>query len=222
MYSLPQMARAGGTVQDEMMANCGTALLDRIQLAVVVKSQGGTDEAGDTWKPLHPRTIAKRLAKQHRTTSAHAAHPSQALTEKQREKWRAIFRGYLKRFPGELSSAARVAWGVLRKDGAHTLLDKYGTQKVDILRDTGELLESLTPNSGSNRAVFRVMPGQVELGSSRPHALAHHRGVPQQNLPQRRLWPIASRWPDPWWYDILSEAQVGVVELTMQVVTNIP
>lgn len=220
LTTLPQRARAGGVVQDAMLTDAGEALLDRIQRAFARKSQGGSDEAGQSWKPLSSRTIAHR-ARRTRAASGRSAHPSQALTPKQQEKWRAIFRSQLKKFPGDLSSAAKVAWVILKKEGAHTLLDKYGTQKIDILRDTGELMESLTPRSGSARAIFRVLPGQVELGTSRPHALAHHLGVPKINLPQRRLWPPIDRFPDSWWYDILSEIQSGVVELTLQVVREV-
>lgn len=226
-------------MQDAMLTDVGVALLDRIQEAFAAKSQGGTDEAGESWKPLSPRTIAGRIYKRAgrtRTGSARAAHPSQALTPKQRERWWQVYRQYLGRFrrgargvqgglivatPADKSAAAKVAWTVLKREGAHTLLDKYGKDKVDILRDTGELMESLTPNSGSNRSVFRVLPGQVEVGTSRPYALAHHLGVPRKNLPKRALWPAPQKWPSSWWYDILAEIQAGIVELILQVVREV-
>lgn len=222
LATLPQRARAGGVVQDAMLTDAGEALLDRIQEAFAKKSQGGIDDANESWKPLAPRTIARRLAKRSQATvTERAAHPSQALTEKQRERWWSIYRQQLARFRGNKSSAAKVAWTILKGEGAHTLLDKYGMQKVDILRDTGELLESLTPHSGSSRSVFRILPGEVELGTKRPHALSHHLGDPSRNLPQRRLWTDPEKWPDSWWYDILLELQSGVVELAIQTARDV-
>lgn len=212
--------RAGGTIPDTALENCGLALLDHIQEAFAVKSQGGTDEAGEHWKPLHPKTIAYRRAKhlRSRAESGRASHPSQALTTAQQDRWWQVYRQQLARFRGDKSSAAKAAWTVLRAEGAHTLLDKYGTEKVDILRDTNDLMNSLTPHSGSDMAVLRVTPGQVEVGTSRPHSLSHHEGVPQVNLPQRRLWPEPRNFPDTWVADMLAEVRAGVVEMVKQVV----
>lgn len=218
LRSIPQKMRAGGVIPDTTLENCGLILLDHIQEAFAVKSQGGTDEAGETWKPLHPRTIAYRRAKRSRAETARAGHPSQALTQAQQDRWWQVYRQQLARFRGDKSSAAKAAWTTLRAEGAHTLLDKYGNERVDILRDTNDLMNSLTPHSNSDMAVFRVTPAQVEVGTRRPHALSHHKGVPQNNLPQRKLWPAPRDWPDYWWAGILTEVQVGIVEMVKQVV----
>lgn len=217
LLSLPQRARAGGVVQNDMMTDVGVALLDHIQEAFATKSRGKTDETGDKWTPLQPRTIAERIAKQKHPQSRNT-RPSRGLTDKQRERWWAIYRRQLARFRGDKSNAARVAWTTLKQEGAKTLIDKYGAQKVDILRDTNDLMNSLTPHSNSSLAVFRVTPAMVEVGTTRPHAILHHKGNPSRNLPQRKLWPNPKDWPSTWWRDILTEVQSGIVELTIQVV----
>ncbi len=220
LRTIPQEARAGGVVQDEMMEGAGVALLDRIQEAFAAKSRGGTDEAGETWPALSPRTIAYRRAKRSREESGRSNRPSQGLTQSQQDRWWVVYRRQLARFRGNKASAARAAWVTLKAEGARTLLEKYGDGVVDILRDTNDLMGSLTPHSGSDLAVFNVTPGQVELGTRRPHAETHHRGVPQINLPQRRLWPEPRNFPDSWWSDILAEVRAGLVELTRQVVEH--
>lgn len=202
------------------MSKCGIALLDRIQEAFAAKSQGGTDQAGERWEPLSPKTIAYRRAKRSRVESSRGKHPSQALTEEQTARWWAIYKRQLAKFRGDKSSAARVAWTILKREGAQTLFDKYSKEKVDVLRDTNELMNSLTPNSGSSKSIFRVLPGEVEVGTNRDHAITHHKGIPGK-LPQRRLWPSVNRWPDNWWYDILSEVQDGIVGLTIQAINEV-
>lgn len=221
LSSLPQRMCGGGAIASETLANCGVALLDHIQEAFAVKSRGGTDEAGEKWPSLSPKTIARRLAKQNKATTTNQYRPTHALTEQQRDRWWSVYRRQLVRFRGNKSSAARVAWTVVKMEGGQTIVDKYGHQQVDILRDTNDLMNSLTPGSGSALAVFNVTPAQVEVGTTRPYAKAHHRGVPSRRLPQRRLWPSPDKWPSTWWQGILSEVQVGIVEMTIQIVDEV-
>lgn len=51
-----------GRVKDLQIA-MGMALLQLIQKAYKDKAQGGTDEAGEKWKPLSPVTIERRMKK---------------------------------------------------------------------------------------------------------------------------------------------------------------
>ena len=57
-----------------------------------------------------------------------------------------------------------------------TLLMKYGGRQVDILRDTGLLLNSLSPGVVSAEQVFKVAPGTVIVGTNRKWAYCHHYG----------------------------------------------
>lgn len=107
-----------------------------------------------------------------------------------------------------------MAWLVLKRDGAQTLVGKYGNRPVGILRDTGLLLNSLSPGVASAEQVFRTGPGEVIVGTNRRGAAAHHRGIPGR-LPQRRLWPSPENWPAAWWDDIMDQLKQGLLDLAV-------
>jgi hypothetical protein len=158
---IPEVARGGGATANLMMARTGVALLDRIKAAFLVKSKGGTDDGGDRWRPLLPKTAARSQQK-----------------GKQSKK-------------------------------------KQGER--GILRDTGALLASLSPDKESRDQVFRVGPGSVTVGTNRRGALAHHGGVPGR-LPQRRLWPAPKKWPGTWWQPVLRQVQLGIVDIAVRLI----
>ncbi len=218
---IPHGMRGGGTEANAMMTRVGLTALGRIKRAFVVKSRGGTDEAGDRWAPLSPRTIAySRRGGRTKAERGRESRPSQALTAKQQERWWAMYRQGLAIYRGDKGSAAKRAWGILKREGATTLLQKYGGRQVEILRDTGLLLNSLSPGYGGAEQVFRVYNGGVIVGTNRRGAAAHHRGIPGR-LPQRRLWPDPSRWPASWWQDIMEQARQGLVDIAMSLLKGV-
>lgn len=223
VYQAPAAARAHGPIANEVLVRCGLALLGRIRAAFVVKSRGGTDEAGESWQPLSPRTIAYSKTRQRgrggrtRTEKKRGSHPSQALSAKQQARWWEVYRRQLAIYRGNRSHAAAVAWLVLKQEGAKTLVDKYGHRQVEILRDTGLLLNSLSPGHVGGDQVFRVGGGEVVVGTSRKGARGHHEGVPGR-LPQRRLWPEPANWPRAWWDDIRDQVKQGMVDIIADLV----
>lgn len=220
---LPALARAGGPVADAMMVRCGLAILGRIRQSFVVKARGGTDDAGDSWKPLSPKTIAYSRTRQRgrggrtKAEKSRSNRPSQALTSKQQDRWWEVYRRQLAIRKGNKGHAAAVAWLVLKREGAQTLVDKYGNRQVEILRDTGLLLNSLSPGTTSSDQVFRVGHGEVVVGTNRKGARSHHRGVPGR-LPQRRLWPDPRWWPASWYNDVLDQIRQGLVDLASLII----
>jgi hypothetical protein len=208
LSSLPDAIRASGS---EVMLRVADAILGRIREAFLVKSRGGTDEAGDSWVALQPRTIAYRRGNRNRRERKRDAHPSQALTKRQQERWRAVYSKKLRQYRDK-SRAAAIAWLVLKSEGATTLFDKYANRQVEILRDTDDLLKSLSPGEGTTHSIRRVGPGEVIVGTSREGAAAHHDGAPSRNLPQRRLWPEPGRWPVSWWRAIAAEVVAGLLD----------
>lgn len=206
-----------------MLTRCGLAALGRIKQAFVVKARGGTDEAGERWAPLSPKTIAYSKTRQHgrggrtKAEKARDAFPSQALNNRQRDRWWALYRQGLAIFKGDKGSAAKRAWGILKREGATTLLQKYGGRQVEILRDTGPLLNSLSPGVATAEQVFKVGPGSVIVGTRRKGAAAHHAGIPGR-LPQRRLWPEPGKWPASWWKDITEQARAGLIDIATKLI----
>jgi hypothetical protein len=213
---LPQAARGQhgcGDLSRAMVTAIGMAALGCIRTAFVAKARGGTDEAGERWQPLSLKTIAySRRGGRSGAERNRPNRPSQALTSKQQDRWWGVYRRSLARFKGDKSRAAKTAWFILKGEGATTLLEKYGHRQVEILRDTGLLLNSLSPGAESEEQVFRPQPGEITLGTNRVGASQHHSGVPGR-LPQRRLWPKPSNWPSNWWADLTDQARDGIVEI---------
>ncbi len=218
--SIPQEMVASGSVQSTTLEQCGLMTLAKIRDAFLVKSRGGTDEAEGRWQPLAPATIAYR----HSRSSAERRRPerpSQALTRRQRDRWWDLYRQGMAIYRGDRGHAAARAWFVLKEEGATTLFDKYSTSQVEIMIDTGLLLDSLSPNSGSEHQIFAVTPGQVVVGTARKGAKSHHVGIPGR-LPQRCLWPATNSWPSTWWQALLQQLRHGVVDLAVQMIQGLP
>lgn len=201
----------------------GVALLSKIQQAFIVKARGGTDECGIKWPPLKRSTIAQR-----RTTREERAalgiggkRVRGLLTTSEDARWRKLFatrKNWLKAKYGlsdrEASArAASIAWATLKREGAKTKLEVLGGRQVETLRDTGELLRSLSPGvedrpSGAEGQVFRTEPGRVIVGTNKKPW--HHRGIPGR-LPARHLWPPDGDLPPAWWEALLGVAQRGTL-----------
>ncbi len=173
-----QSSAAGGVgyLRQSLLTRIGLTALSFIKIAFVQKARGGTDEAGERWKPLSAYTIARRR------------HP----------------RG-----------------------------GKPGNQSVEILRDTGLLINSLTPGvpvTGTPppvpppkppKQVFRLGRGNIILGTNRQWAWTHHKGIPGR-IPQRKLWPDPRQWPKSWWDEILVQAQLGVIDIVIFLLKGTP
>lgn len=108
---------------------------------------------------------------------------------------------------------------VRRKKKARRRGELWGP--LQILYETGTLERSLRPPSRPSGAnvpvkrpaqVFSLGRNFVEVGTTRPWALAHHEGIPPW-LPRRRLWPEPKRWPRHWWRLILAEVRAGMVDV---------
>lgn len=202
-----------GTVQG-LQLRVGMTALSLIRQAFVVKSRGGTDEAGLKWAPLAPSTIARRrLGPGDRKSTTLKARAPQ-LSEKER---RAIARDARDReallvargvSPGRArglgraqAEAAGRARGLVTGKGA-----VLASRTVEILRDTGVLLASLGPGQVDN--ILKAVPGQAVVGSNLDRATWHHRGTP--TIPARRLWPAPDRWPESWMRQIYGQLVQGI------------
>lgn len=217
---VPHLAR--GAAGRGLMLRVGLAALGRVRRAFVAKARGGADETGLSWKPLSPRTVAYSRKHPGMPRKRPGTRPSWALTAAQRARWKGLFARYVRVFRGDAAHAAAVAWAVLKKEGAKTVLGRYGSAKAEILRDTGLLLNSLSPGVVAGRAaptspgtkprqVFRLGPGQVIIGTKRKGAVYHHRGT--SRLPKRPLWPAPRDWTAGWWADIQAQAVMGLLDI---------
>ena len=200
---LSKLSYSGDADIDAVLHKAGMVALGHIKKAFIAKSRGGSDEVGDRWQPLSPRTIVySRKAGRTKTERGRASHPSQALTKKQQQRWWDLYRRGLAIYNGDKEHAARRAWFILKSEGVTTLFDKYRSAKVDILRVTDSLL---------NGMLVRVEGGEILIEATAKHSAAHHYGT--SHIPQRRLWPEPSRWPQSWWDDITGAIQDGLNEI---------
>lgn len=160
----------GALVQGFQM-RIATEALSFIREAFIVKSRGGTDEAGQSWRPLS----LKYLIYGRRHPGRNFPHTSSTpptrgrlavaqwgegrarrpmLTQKLDAKWRAIF-GALVRKGLNAAIAARIAWASVKALGGRTVWAAYSPPPaVEINRDTGVLFNSLSPGIEGN--VIRI------------------------------------------------------------------
>ena len=211
LLSRPDQA---GPAMQSLLIRVGLQALSLIRQAFIIKARGGTDDAGERWPSLSPATIA--YSRRHpgvlwpgRKRAPYA--PSWMLTKAQRGRWWTLMPVV----------GPAMAWVIIKGEGAKTLIGEYGTTPVEILRDTGLLLNSLSPgappvanaNPGNvSEQVFRLEKAEVIVGTNRKHAGSHHRGIPGK-LPQRRLWPHPARWPSSWWGEMLDQARQGMIDI---------
>lgn len=190
----------------------GFQMLSIVREQFLVKSRGGTDDAGITWAALKPSTVA--YGRRHPGYRP-GRKKRPLLTPAQDKLWRGVYASSLARhLKGPLpapqnarAQAAAVAWAVVKRAGGQTVLGRFGGEKVDIGRDTGRLFNSLSPGSGSPDQILRAEPGAAVVGSNLSYAAPFHA--------RRPLWPDAGKVPQAWvdrLADTLSDGLRNVVQ----------
>jgi hypothetical protein len=190
----------------EGIANAvGIAALTDIQQNFILKSRGGIGEDGVHWAPLKPETIARRRVG--------AGETDPAILERRklvRREYGKAFRRYtLSHDPEQAASMARRT-AELKATAAtkRSKVDTLGSRSVEILRDTGILLNSLQPGDmigdiyrkPVDEQIFTVGAGHVTVGTMVPYAATHNYGDPARNIPARPFIPerVPERWLDGW------------------------
>ncbi len=197
-------------------------LFTKIHKAFEAKSAGGRDELGDQWRKLKRETIAQRPLQpggQKKLGTQYLGRSGRGLlTASQNRKWGAIFRSVFLKLVMTLgegaakAQAAKVAWSVLKREGAKTKLQAYGSRQVPIGKVSGRLEASLKPGtlSGSNYTpplgqILTFNAGSFTMGSEVPYAAAFHK--------RRRLWPtIRAMKQAGWLQEATRKAVLAVAE----------
>ena len=214
-------------------ARTSYAWFSLVKQAFIVKSRGGTDDAGIKW----PKLTAKYLAYGRRFGPGEQAALKKAaklgvgnryapggnkglLTAAELKEWQRIFArslAYLRvQMPEDEAKAraAAIAWAKLKAMGAKTKLGVYGSRQVEILRDTGVLFNSLAPGQADTLVpvnadqVARDLPGLLAVGTRVAHAGFHHHGKGKRS---RRLWPDGDKIPVAWRVKLNRETRRGVL-----------
>ena len=219
-------------------AAIGFAALSDIKQDFIRKSRGETGEDGVKWRKLDPRYLAygRRFGRGEQKALKTAAGLDKGnryapggnkglLTADQLKRWQQLFAMHLARLrlsldEGEAKArAAQIAWAKLKSEGARTKLEVFGNRQVDIGRDTGVLLNSLSPgelaNSGPNTTyakptgdggaeqIFQIMRNGVIVGTNVKYAAAFNKLRPF--IPEDDKIPAV--WQERW----LEVANQGVL-----------
>lgn len=216
----------------------GFAALSDIKNAFVIKVGGGTDEMGIRWPPLAPATIAARRVgpgdkrvragqfSKRATESQITSAVQKAELIKRRERIRkretkkALQRFRLSLPEGEAQRRAKIVGGLkATRETAQTKVQTLGGRQVQILRDTGVLLNSLGPGrltgqgtsisysnpsgEGGEEHIFEVGAGEIIVGTNVKYASTHQHGDASRNIPARPFLPdenhaVPSAWWDRW------------------------
>lgn len=212
----------GGALARGFALRLAVVAMTIIKTAYLVKAKGGTDEAGERWKPLSAFTIAERMKKGKRARESRKLKRARLAVEKaeaayKRAKSRILkspsLRGFLKNADRQTAAKARL-WAARKK--LNRAVDEYRAAlgSIEILRDTGRLYNSLSPGfTGALRpdGAMEVVPGMVTFGTNVKYARRHQYG--DRRCPQRRLWPEIGKWPRSWHNQINDAAASGIVKM---------
>lgn len=211
IYALPGILSGrladptGGEIARGFTLRVSATVMAFVKEAYAIKARGGTDAAGEKWKPLAPRTIQHRMRKgKNRPITRRRQRAREAMWRAGRELRKAkTFRNTLR--SEERIDAARRKFKAAQKEYAAAV------GSIEILRDTGRLFNSLSPGYGGrvmSDGALDVRPGIAVFGTNVKYAKYHHFGT--KRCPQRRLWPVVERWPGVWWEDVRGAAQRGL------------
>lgn len=219
-------------IHQRFLLAMGLALLGNIKSAYVVKARGGTDEMGIKWAPLQPQTIANRRVGPRDTRTRKGASKQdadRAQLIKEREKIRKReYKKILKRLGARMpikqakTRASRAAGQIATRITGKTKVQTLGSRQVEILRDTGVLLNSLTPadRNGDSYSpppgqIMNVQQGAVAVGTNVLYAATHQHGDKSRNIPARPFLPV-KKLPREWVEDINEAGAIALAETLEQ------
>ena len=218
----------------------GFAVLSDVKDAFLVKSRGGTDEMGVTWPPLQPETIARRRVGPRDIKQSETIKKRQSIVRNLRRKRvkeltdrfsLSLPLEQAKQRAREIADSSSEKTSRQRQATQSTGLNKVATlggRQVDMLRDTGVLLNSLSPGTigpsdtyqrpsgdGGANQVFDLKENSITVGTNVPYAATHNFGDAERNIPRRQFLPDdANQVPQVWaqrWLDVATGAlEVGI------------
>jgi len=172
----------------------------RLYRSYEVRSEGGADDLGNSFKPLSPTTIALRpiqrgslgkLGLTKRSGTALKDRKRGLLSPREDTKWKQIYSRALRRlaFVVPLGKAKQIAaakaWTEMKQKGAKTKKDVLGSRDVLIMRVTDQIYDSLKPSKSGSRGyrprrnqLFEQAGKNLVLGTTVPHAKFHNKTRP--------------------------------------------
>jgi hypothetical protein len=229
-----------------LLTRMGLSLLSHVKQDFEVKSAGGHGQVGGTWPPLSPTTLAlrrkvstpkavKKLEAQLPNLPAHrqrliqihferlqSVYLADAMSSREGLKARIYARRLLHLITPYISKTRAKTLDRELKEQESLRAYRLGLSGAFalILRDSGRLLSSLSPEIQSQDRVLRVLPGQVKIGSNVRYFPFHDSDKPRKKkrdgtdkLPRRQILPDEkSPIPRGWWADISASLSAGLSE----------
>ena len=205
----------------------GFAALGDIKQDYIRKARGGTGEDGVKWEPLKPETVARRRVGPGDVKS----DPDIKRREQIRKReYRKLLPRYSLSLPeNEARARAKQVAGMrATAETKKTKLATLGGRSVEILRDTGILLNSLSQGrltsnggkvsyskpsqDGGEEQILEAISNGVIVGSNVPYAATHQYGDQSRGIPARPFLPDGDSIPPAWeerWANVGLEA-VGI------------
>lgn len=206
----------------------GVAALSDVKADFVRKARGGTGEDGVKWAPLKPETIANRRV------GPGDIKRDPAIAQREKIRKREFKKAFSRYLAGGLSDhaarnkAAHVAGIRATRETGKTKVKTLGYRDVEILRDTGVLLNSLSPGQlsgdsyslptgdGGEQQVFDLAANGVVVGTNVLYSATHQYGDSKRNIPARPFLP--ERPPEVWrqrWLDAALRALEAGAKILM-------
>ena len=181
------------------------SMFSDIYRAFLIKSEGGTDELGDSWEDLKPETKAynrpdARVGLQLHDNRA-VRHPElkvrPTLDPTANKRWAGFWLSNFKWWSlnktgkNEYSKrlSAKFAWGYFKAHGYPTLLGLTSDLTIPILDKTGVLKRSLFPAPLSAGVYFPIDPNQIYRYSGGRLTIGTKVPYAEYVDMRRKLWP---------------------------------
>lgn len=168
------------------------SLFTDIHQGYLDKSSGNSDELGNSWPDIDPKTKAYSRKIRRGDLPSGVGRKRGILTAGLDRIWRRVYSQMMKKltlFMDEEEAkpiAAATAWNTVKSMGARTKLEMLGNRKLPIMIDSGRLEKSLRPGTFTkngyrkynNDQIFRYRGTRVEIGTAVPYASKHDQKRP--------------------------------------------
>jgi len=194
-------------------------LFSKIEEAFIDKSKGGSDELGNYWKPLDPKTIAARPLTEKEEKRFKDRSEKGLLTPGELRIWKGIFASQYAKHRKSMNDgrakylAAKSAWAILKSKGAKTRIGFLSRRKVLILRISDRLLKSVSAGTLSGNRyykpqeqIFNNDDGTLLLGTSVEYA--EHVNKARKIIPSKTAMIRGG-----WVREALKKSAVGIAEV---------
>ena len=165
-----------------------------------IRSEGGTDELGNSFPPLKKETIARRpIGRGNLSSLGLTARSGTRLQDRERgllsprenDEWKSIYSKVLSQLVLSMDLtkakqiAAATAWKRLKLQGAKTKKELLGNRDVLIMRVTNSIYNSLRPANSGTRGyrprrdqIYEQVGKTLKLGTMVRHARFHNKSRP--------------------------------------------